>query len=141
MRKLRLQQHPWPGRALLLLPSGLPPGPWWLHPTRTNQWGRGPAPPLVPRSKEKESCCGSTASRGTPGEAGGAWLWEHHSPPAQGCFIKDSLLVFWGSSSLRFKWEGSRERQMKMTKVLFALQLLIHMVLSTHSCREKSARD
>ena len=54
-----LQQRPWPGRALLLLPSGLPPGPWWLHPTRTNQWGRGPAP------------------LGSPLQGKGELLWEH----------------------------------------------------------------
>ena len=85
-----LQQRPWPGRALLLLPSGLLPGPWWLHPTRTNQWGRGPAPTLVPPSKEKESCC---ASRGTPGEAGGTWLWEHHSSPPRMLHQRQSSCV------------------------------------------------
>lgn len=66
------------------------PGPWWLHPTRTNQWGRGPAPTLVPPSKEKESCC---ASQGTPGEAGGTWLWEHHSSPPRMLHQRQSSCV------------------------------------------------
>lgn len=115
-----LQQHPWPGRALLLLPSGLPPGPWWLHPTRTSQQGRGPATHLGSPSKEEESCCVSPAR--------GAHLVRLEEPgfgstilPPHGCFFKDCLLVFWGSSSSHFKWEGFREPQMKMTKVLACL--------------------
>ena len=37
------------------------------------------------------------------------------------CFIKGCLLVFQGSSSLLFKWEGFRGPQMRMTKVLVCL--------------------
>lgn len=46
---------------------------------------------------------------------------EDRSSP-QGCFIKGCLLVFRGSSSLRFKWVGGfRGPQMRMSKVLVCL--------------------